>query len=450
MRSSAARFPGSAQHLLFSALLLFSGSARATGFSLNEMSAASIGNAFAGNAAIAEDASTIYYNPAGLSRMTGQQFTITGSALRPSIRFSNAGSISTAGRPLTGGNGGDAGDWTFVPALYYATDLGRGLRFGIGLQSPFGLKTEYDEGWVGRYQALKSELQTIDINPTLAYKVNDSLSLGAGISAQYTRVELSRAIDFGSVCVGRLGAASCAPLGFLPQAKDGRITLEGTDWGYGFNLGVLFAPSDSMRFGLAYRSRIRHDVSGGSARFDKPAGLPAPLAAATAFSDTDAAANIDLPESLNFSAYADLAPRWAVMSDINWTRWSRFNELRVRFANGAPDSVIREDWRNSFRLGIGVNYRYSNAWKLRTGIAYEQSPVRDESRTANIPDADRTLLAFGVQHKPSRQSAWDFGYVHIFVKDASINRADPPLGGTLIGNYGNDVNILSVQYSHSF
>lgn len=450
MRSSAAGPSRATQHILFSALLLSSGYGWAAGFALNEMSAARIGTVFAGNAAIAEDASTIYYNPAGLSRMTGQQFTATGSALRPSVQFSNRGSTSSIGTRLTGGDGGDAGDWSFVPALYYATDIGRGFRFGIGLQSPFGLKTEYDEGWVGRYQALKSELQTIDINPTIAYKLNDSLSLGAGISAQYARVELSRAIDFGSVCVGRLGLATCAPLGFLPQARDGRVTLEGTNWAYGFNLGVLFAPSDTMRFGLAYRSKIRHDVSGGRARFDKPAGLPAPLAAATAFSDTDAAADIDLPESLNFSAYADLDPRWSVMGDINWTRWSRFNELRVRFANGAPDSVIREDWRNSVRVGIGVNYRYSGAWKLRGGIAYEQTPVRDELRTANIPDADRTLVGFGVQYKPSRQSAWDFGYAHVFVKDASINRADPPLGGTLIGDYSNDVNILSVQYSHSF
>jgi len=450
MRSLRLCCMASAPRLLCIAALLASDRACAAGFALNEMSAASIGNAFAGNAAIAEDASTVYYNPAGLARMTGRQFTATGSAIRPSVRFSNQGSASATGSALIGGDGGDAGKWTPVPALYYATDVRPGLRFGIGLQSPFGLKTEYGAGWVGRYQALNSELKTLDINPAVSYQISEKLSLGMGISAQYAEVDLSRAIDFGSVCIGRLGAAACVPSGFRPQAKDGRIALDGSDWAFGFNLGALFTPSANSRIGLAYRSPMRHEFSGGMARFDKPAGLPGPLAAAAAFADTGATAGLDLPESINLSGYLELDPKWSVMGDINWTRWSRFNELRVRFSNGAPDSVVREEWRNTVRVGVAVNYRYNDAWKMRAGLAYDQSPVKDEFRTPSVPDANRTILGLGVQYKPVPNSAWDFGYAHVFIKDASINRADPPAGGTLTGNYSNDVNILSVQYSHSF
>lgn len=439
----------SAAFLLGGALLLAQDDARAGGFALNEMSAASVGNAHAGAASAAEDLSTIYYNPAGLTRLPGRQFMAAGSAIRPSAEFDNRGSLSAIGTPLRGGNGGDAGSWTLVPALYYAMDIDSRLRFGIGLQSPFGLITEYDANWVGRYQALKSELISIDINPTLAYRLNDTVSIGAGVSAQYVDVELSRAVDFGSVCVGRLGPTTCGSLGLLPQARDGTATVKGNDWGFGFNLGALYAPNERSRFGIAYRSKVTHELSG-DASFSKPAGLPAALAAAPSFSNTGARAGIDLPDSLALSGYMELDPKWAVMADLNWMHWSRFKELRVRFDNGAPDSVTQEQWRNTFRLAVAVNYRYNPQWKLRGGIAYDQSPVRNEFRTPRIPDADRTWLAFGAQFKPAPRSTWDFGFAHLFVKDSSINKAEPPIGGTLTGDYKNDVNILSVQYRYEF
>jgi long-chain fatty acid transport protein len=424
--------------------------AHAGGFGLIDMTASSLGNAHAGGAAIADDVGTIYYNPAGLTRQSGRQFTLAGTAIRPSAKFENQGSV-TAGGPLSGGNGGDAGDWAAVPGLFYAMDAAPNLRFGLGLFAPFGLKTEYDEGWVGRYQALKSELKTININPVLAYRISDAVSIGGGVSAQYADVNISRAIDFGTICVGSaLGPATCAPLGYLPQQKDGSVKIDGTDWGYGFNLGALFTPSTNMRYGITYRSKITHDLSGGNARFTKPADLPAPFAASPSFTDTGAKASIDLPESANLSGYVDIDPQWSVMGDINWTRWSRFEELRVRFANGAPDSVLPEKWRDTWRISAAANYRYNDEWKFRGGLAYDQTPVKDEFRTPLIPDADRTWLGLGAQYKPSKQSAWDVGYAHLFVKDSNIDKTVLPIGGRLTGKYTNDVNILSVQYSYAF
>lgn len=449
MKSVRPALAASVIPLIGAVALLLPPLAHAGGFALSEMSAASVGNAHAGGAAAAEDLSTIYFNPAGLTRLPGRQFMASGSAIRPSAKFENRGSVTGTGAPLTGGDGGDAGSWAGVPALYYAMDLAPDLRFGLGVQAPFGLVTEYDAGWVGRYQALKSDLQTVDINPALAYRVNDRLSVGGGISAQYIHVELSRAIDFGSVCIGVAGLPTCGAIGFLPQARDGSVTVKGSDWGYGFNLGALYAPLPAMRFGVAYRSKVSHELSG-SANFTKPAGLPAPIAASPTFTNTGARASIDLPDSLSLSGYVELDPKWSVLADLTWTHWSRFKELRIRFDNGAPDSITPEEWRNTYRLAVALNYRYNELWKLRGGVAYDQSPVESAFRTPRIPDNDRIWLAFGAQYKPSRQDSWDFGYAHLFVRDSSISKSEPPVGGTLVGNYSNDVNILSVQYSRAF
>ncbi|MGB8339786.1 MAG: outer membrane protein transport protein [Burkholderiales bacterium] len=422
--------------------------AYAGGFGLIDMSASSLGNAHAGGAAIAEDVGTVYYNPAGLMRLPGRQFMIAGTGIRPSAKFENQGSV-TAGGALSGGNGGDAGDLAPVPGLFYAMDVAPNLRFGLGVHVPFGLKTDYDDGWVGRYHALKSELKTININPVLAYRISDAVYIGGGLSAQYADVNISSAIDFGTVCVGALTVANCAPIGFLPQQKDGSVKIDGTDWGYGFNLGAMFTPSANVRFGITYRSKISHELSGGNARFTKPAGLPAPLAASPSFTDGGVKANVDLPELVNLSGYADIDSVWSVMGDINWTRWSRFEELRIRFDNGAADSVTPEKWRDTWRISAAVNYRYNDEWKLRGGIAYDQTPVKDEFRTPRIPDNDRTWLAVGAQYKTSKQSAWDFGYAHLVVKDPTLNKSEPGRG-TLVGKYSNDVNLFSAQYNHVF
>ncbi len=429
-------------------MLAAAGNVHASGFALNEMSAASVGNAHAGAAAVAEDLGTIYYNPAGLARMSGTQFMAAVSGVRPSTKFRNAGSLSATGALASGSNGGDAGGWSPVPAIYYATDVSPRLRFGIGLQAPFGLKTEYAPDWVGRYQALISEMKTYHINPSLSWRLNDALALGAGISAQYVDVELSRAIDFGSICIATLGAGACAPSGFLPQARDGTATVQGNDWGFGYTLGMLWTPDASTRIGIAYHSRIRHKLRG-QASFNKPAGLPAPLAGAPSFSDGAANAAVSLPESLSLAVYRDLDPRWAVMGDVTWMRWSRFDELRVRFANGAADSVTPERWRNTVRIAAAVHYRVAESWKLRAGVAWDPAPLESPFRTPRIPDADRTWLGLGAQYRPTPQDTWDFGYAHLFIKDGAIDKTETG-AGTLRGAYESKVDIVSLQYSRAF
>jgi long-chain fatty acid transport protein len=433
-------------------LLGISGMANAAGFALIEQGGSGMGNAYAGAAAVAEDATTIFFNPAGMTYLPDSQLVFAAHAIKPSVDFDNEGSRTLQGtllaQPITGGNGGDAGDWALVPNLYYTKAVNDSFRLGLGINAPFGLKTEYDSSWVGRYDAIKSELKTININPSLAFKVNDMVSLGAGISAQYIDVELTNALDFGSICtLARIG--SCAG----PQAHDGRLKLTGDDWSYGYNLGALFSPTQGTRIGLTYRSRVIHHLEG-DAKFS---GVPTALAAAPTVQNGNIKADVTLPEIASVSAFHQVTDQWDILGDVTWTRWSRFKELRVERTNGSLIGATPENWENTLRYSLGLNYRYSEALKLRAGVAFDESPVPSTYRTPRIPDNDRKWFSLGANYKLSQAGSIDFGYTHIFVKDASVNLTNPvsstlppTITRNLKGDYENDVNILSLQYTHNF
>lgn len=438
------------------ALLAMSGGAAASGFALIEQSASGLGNAYAGGAAGAEDASTIFFNPAGMSRLSGKQIVVAGHAITPSAKFSNQGSVTAsppAGAPvaLNGGDGGDAGSLAFVPNFYYLMDVNSQIKFGLGVNAPFGLKTEYASGWVGRYQALKSEIQTINLNPSLSFKASDMVSLGGGINYQYIKGDLSKAIDFGTICTFAGLSGSTCPA--TPQLNDGVFKLTGNDWSWGYNLGALFQVNQDTRVGIAYRSKIDHEL-GGDATYTN---VPAALAPSPSVTNTGVKLNITLPETLSFSVAKQIGQKFSVMADITKTGWSKLQELRVRFANGVADNVTPENWKDTYRYSIGATYQYNDMWKSRVGVALDQSPVSDQYRTPRIPDNDRTWLTFGAGYKVSSSGTIDIGYAHLFVKDSSINKKEviasslpSTLTESLKGNYKNSVDIFSAQYTHNF
>ncbi len=440
--------------------------AHAAGFQLFEQSVSGLGTSFASTAA-AEDASTLWWNPAGMSYLSGTNFSLAGHIVKPTAEFENQGSRTFLpppnGLPMSGGNGGDAGDIAFIPNFYLTHGLTDKLTLGVGVNSPFGLTTEYDDGWVGRYHALKSALLVVNINPSIAWKINDAFSIGGGVNLQYAKAELSSAVDFSTVCLGAAAATPalgplCAASGLTVPgnaARDGKATVDGDNWGYGFNLGFMWQIVPSTRMGVAYRSSVSQDLEGDVEYENVPAGFAGVPALNAAFSNTGAKAGVDLPESISLGVNSQIDERWALMADLTWTRWSRFEELRVQFNSGAPDSVTTENWDDSFRVAVGASYKPADAWTLRAGVAYDQSPVPDEFRTPRIPDQDRTWLSFGANWKITQNASLDFGYAHIFVKSASINqpasRAENNGRGTLQGSYDNpSVDIISVQYNHRF
>lgn len=426
--------------------------AHAAGFALIEQNVSGMGTAYAGAAATADSVGTLFFNPAGMTRLPGTHAGAGGHVILPKNEFSNTNtSFVVGGAPIGGGNGGDASDLAVVPHINLTHQLGATTWVGLAINVPFGLTTEYDPTWVGRYHAIKSAVETININPSIAFKVGRRLSLAAGINAMYLDGEFTNAIDFGTlnqipVAAGGLGGA-LGPAG--PGQADGRAAVEGDSWGFGFNFGALLEPSDDFRIGAHYRSEVEQEIRG-----DATFSLPAP-ALATIFSDTAVGADVDLPASASLSIYHRLNQRWAWMGDYTWTGWSSIPELRFDFANSLPDGVTTFSWKDTSRFSLGTSYRPADSdWTYRFGVAYDESPIKDaHSRTPRLPDADRIWVAIGAGFAPSDDFTIDIGYSHVFMNDPSIAKAgigEDLTRGALNGSYESSIDILSVEARYRF
>ncbi|MEW5755778.1 MAG: outer membrane protein transport protein [Pseudomonadota bacterium] len=428
-----------------SGLTMAGGLAHAAGYALIEQSASGMGNAYAGGAAAAEDASTIYFNPAGMMRLEPRAQALAALHwISPKAEFTDQGShkhAAAGGSALTGND--DGGVDALVPNFYYVMPLSDTTRFGLGINAPFGLSTEYNKSWAGRYHAIESSLMSININPSFAVQMTERLAFGFGFNFQYVDVTLSSAIDQQTLTL------ALPP--HLRVTEDGYATLTGDNFdrlNTGVNAGLLYQATDATRLGMAYRSRIKHHVDG-EADFD----VSPILAASGRFVDTGLKASVTVPATLSLSVYHAFNDRWALMADATKTYWSVFKELRIEYDNPLqPDTVTTADWDNSWRYALGVNYQLNDQWLLRAGAALDQSPIPNaEHRTPRIPDSDRRWLAIGASYKSSERLSFDVGYAHLFVSDTKINNTlevKPPfdaLNATLKGEYESSVDILSVQ-----
>jgi len=413
------------------ALAAMTGQAAASGFQLMEQNASGLGNAYAGQAAAAENASTIFFNAAGMTRLQGRQVSGAINLIRPSSEFTNSGaSTAPLGLPSPGGSGGDAGDWAAVPNMYMSWQIDPKWWVGVGVSVPFGLGIEYGTGWFGRFQVQEAHIKTIDINPSVAYKLSDVVSLGGGISLQRAEVKIDRS----AVVAPGLERASNLKL-------DDSVSV-------GFNLGAMFTISPATRIGLAYRSAIEHDLEGTAT----VAGVGSAPIQTTA----------KLPDTLTWGISHQLDPKWELLGDITFSKWSNIKQVPITTtaasALGPAGRVLDTfafEFKDTYRIGVGANYQMRNDFTLKLGVAYDKSPVTDQHRTATLPDNDRTWLAIGGKYKASKQLTLDFGYAYIMVKDASINSlkgvAAAPFQGNVVGNYSDpSVHIISAQATYSF
>jgi long-chain fatty acid transport protein len=406
---------------------VFANQAQAAGFALAEQGVSGLGNAYAGAAAAAEDASTVWWNPAGMARLpSGKHLLLGGHLIVPSTKFNNRASAA----PFIGtGNGGDAGDATLVPNLFYAMSLNPTWSFGVGVNVPFGLATEYDSDWIGRFQGIKSEVKTLNINPSLAFKLSERASIGFGLSYQRGEIDLLTAIP---------AAAG---------GGDNTTSIDGDAWG--FNIGALFDIAPATRVGVHYRSSLDYKLDG-STSFSSPA-----LAAGNGNVKLD----LETPATLSFSAAHRVNDRLELLGDITWTEWSKIDRLPlVRTSgplSGATLDTLTFNFEDTWRVAVGANYKWSGPWTLRAGVAFDQSPVPNaETRSVRLPDNDRYWFSLGATYQMGRNSRFDVGYTFIHIKDADINNdqraATPFPKGLVNGTYEARVNILSVQYQHSF
>ncbi len=408
-----------------------SGQASAAGFQLLEQTASGIGNAYAGSAAVAENASTIFYNPAGMTQLQEREASVGLSIVRPTFKFKNQG--SSTGVLGTAGNGGDAGSWAFLPNGYLSWAITKDLYVGVGLGAPFGLMTEYDDPWIGGAQAIKFDIKTYNINPSVAYRVSDAVSVGGGVSIQKMEVEYAR-----------LATVTSAALAAT------RATLNADDIGLGWNIGALFNVSPSTKVGVSYRSKIKHNLSGDLT-------VTGPAAGASAALTTGAAkADVELPDSFIFSVAQNLNDRWEMLGDISWTGWSSIQKVDIVRTSGALsgatvqtlDTVFRDTWR----YALGANYRLNDTVKLKFGIAYDQTPVRDAAhRLTSLPDNNRTWFTTGAQVKVNKTSVLDAGVAYLNVPESHVDNNQTALGrGRVTGVYDSRVWIFGAQYSMAF
>ncbi len=418
--------------------------AEASGFALREQSATALGNAFAGATAGADDLTYMFFNPATLGRLDGHGVALSLSYARPEIELESASATTVLGTPIPGRDrDDDIGEDALIPALYAMVPFGEQVRLGLGINSPFGLETAYSDEWVGRYHAVESELGTVNINPALAVKLTNWMSVGFGAQIQYADGELTRAIDFGTI--GAFSGIS----GAVPGGQDGFIRLQGDDWAYGYNAGVLIEPVKGTRLGIAYRSEIDHRLEGDADFSGDDAGVAAALRGATgAFQDTDAELEVTTPATLSFGIHQDIGQRFAVMAEAQWTDWSSFEQLRAEFENPAqPDNVSEERWDDSWFFALGATWRPISSLTFRTGIAYDESPANDRFRDPRVPDENRYWAAFGLSWKPRPWLGLDLGYTHIWVTDSrvalSANDPDGTFRGDLTAEYDNSIDVVT-------
>lgn len=442
--------------------------AHGAAFGLQENSASGLGNAYAGGAASAEDASTIWANPAGMSRIKQREAHQAIHFIIPKAKFSDGGSQPAFNQPL-GGNGGDAGGLEVVPNLYVVLPVNPQFTFGLGVNVPFGLTTEYDDGWTGRYLGLKSQVKTINVQPSFSWQATPQLSLGLGVNFQWVDAKLTSNANYsGGIATaaqtaaagGQITAAQAAAAIAATPGLDSKVTVKGDDTAWGWNVGVLYELNPGTRFGAHYRSETKYKVKG-DVDFDHPA-LPtvppqlAPLLASLSSAvnaqlyDGSVRSSIDLPAIANVSFFHKINPQWDVMGDIQWTGWSSLPELRfIRTSGPAAEttlSVTPYHWEDTFRYSLGVNYHHDAKWTFKGGLAYDESPVPDEFRTPRLPDENRTWLSAGVQYRHSPKLVFDAGFTYIIIDDPAINdnAGSTARFGLLRGNYDSNVVIFSL------
>ena len=386
------------------ALFAAAPAAQAAGFQLTEQSALGMGRAYAGAGLSGDDLSAVFYNPAGMTLLSGTRVQGGFTYAEIDAPF-NGSNTTTTVNPVTGtvvgkstvsanDNGRAPGE--LIPNAYLTHQISDKLYAGIGITTPFGLGARYSDNWGGRDNGISSSIKTVDINPSLAYKLDERWSFGAGVSAQYAQADLKK------------GA-------YLPGATG---ELKADSWGFGYNLGVMYSFNQDSRIGLSYRSKIHHKAEGDYTNSGFPtAGPLAPLG--LKLNGTFAgSAEVTAPESLLLSGYSKLNSKFAVGATARWTRWSRFDQLVVKGspAVGPIDTTTRipNNWKNSWMFSVGGDYFYSDALTLRSGLGYETTPVPSaQDRNALIPDANRLWLSLGASYKISKQASVDVGYAYL-------------------------------------
>ena len=405
----------------------------AAGFYLQEQGVTGLGRAYAGEAAFADDASTIYFNPAGMTRLESAEVQAGAHLLFPHSSTRNDGSSFTNVNTfdVDGSQGDNPYDPTPLPNFYWAEPQSERVWLGFGLGTHFGLKGEYDDDFFARYDSLETDLQVLNLQPSIAVRVSDRVSIGGGIDLQYADATLRAAIP---------DATGADP------ATDGEYRLEGDSWDVGYNIGVLIDLADTTRLGFHYRSGVTHTLKG-TARVSMPENGPIsrPVIAT-------GEAELKLPDIASAALSHRLNERWTGLVQYTWFRWSNFDEIAVESANPLAEQELEQNYRNSYALAVGAEYELNPDWTLLGGLQYDRTPTRDGYRSTRTPDGDRTWLSLGASWHPTDRLSVDLGYsyVHVSREDIDLTREFDTGTVEYSGSTRGRVNILSAGLRYTY
>lgn len=378
----------------------------AAAFQLYELGTPVIGTAGVGQAAIAMDASTAYFNPAGMTQLSATQFLLGSEIIIPDVHFKKNNDNTT-----TGNNGGNASPLTPGVGMYFVYSATPSIKLGASLTSPYDGFLTYNDGWAGRYMVQNTQLLTMNLNPSAAYKINQWLSIGVGAAIEYA------------------GLYQTVALPYQPN-NDGQITVKVHDYSPGYNAGLLLTPYQQTKIGIAYRSRILHTMHG-NLTFLRIPETPSVTTAIT------------MPQNVIVSLAQVIGQRFTLLGEAGWSNWATMDK-NVLNVDGVNATTIL-DWRNTYRLGLGGQYNLNSVIKLQAGASYDSSPTDSEKRTPNLPMDRQVRVGTGAIFMLNRFAQLAVSYEYINFGNAEINNGSA-YGGVLAGSYAeNYANVVQAS-----
>jgi long-chain fatty acid transport protein len=387
--------------------------AQAGGIMLYEVGSDNTGLVNAGAAARAQGPSTIASNPAGLSYLPGTQVTAGAQLLYGDIGFDTDSSTT-----FSGGNGGNALGLTPGASLFISHQLDEHWSLGFGSYGDFGLAENYDNDWAGRYFVQNANIAGLSLVPSVAYKFNEQWSLGVGLKAMYGILQTDIAIDR-------------SPFGLLDRS-DGQLKYADSTWGYGANLGVIYAPQAGTRIGLAYTSKVDLDfedrlaVKGGGV-LDRLDGLNSKI-------------DMSVPQTATLSLYQQLDAQWALLASVNWQDWSNFGEISVAVDTnllGAQSSTVDAKYKDTYQLALGAQYQATAKLLWSAGVAYDTSAVSDSNRTVTVPMGDTWRVGTGATYAVDQNTDLNLSWDLVWMGDLPAEQSKSLSGERLSGQYSN-------------
>lgn len=399
---------------------LASQQAMAGAFQLREQNTSYLGTAYSGTASTAEDCSTNFYNPAGLTELRHNQVVVSGVYYKGHLTMNDAVGLKATGLPVMANPKVKPASEALIPALHASARINSKWSVGISAVAPFGLSTRYQGDSVVRFVSTKSAIATTDITPSVAFKFNEKFSLGVGFDAMYLKATLASQVATGA-------------------ATEGNLTNKGDSWAYGFHVGVLFSPSCCTQMGLTYFSQFDTTVKGDTT----PTAIP------TLVNRNSFRARVHLPDRFVYSITHKYSQKWTAVADVEWVHWSRLKDLTLVYNDGGMSRYSLQ-YQNSWRFALGGYYTASDCWKIKLGLAWDQSPVQNAYRKINLPDSNKFWLAIGAKYQWKKNLAVDIAYAHLRANKCSVfERAPNPATATAAGNYKNSANLLGVQLTWS-